>query len=141
MRGTFGEILVIHPARMDQREIEMIFQHALDRPGLRALFGRKALVEIEGVFLLDMGANKCRIAEAFFAIVYVRPFAFGRRHRRAPLGAVGHTGHSELHLGLHHEGAGIWKAECGAEGVENDHGRISFLTILSTAILLTTCCQ
>jgi hypothetical protein len=83
MRWPFGEILVVHPARVDQREIEMIFQHALDRPGLRALLGRKTLVEIEGIFFLDMGADERRIAETFFTILDIGDLAFWRAGRRA----------------------------------------------------------
>ncbi len=64
MRRSLLPVLVVQPARLQDREIEMILEHALDRPGLRALFGAQPLVEIEAVFLLDMGADEGRIADA-----------------------------------------------------------------------------
>ena len=37
MRRALGEIVRIDPARADQRPIDVVLDHALERPGLRAL--------------------------------------------------------------------------------------------------------
>src|SRR5207253_5962350 len=64
MRRTLGEILRIDPARADQRPIDMMLDHALERPGLGALLQAERRIEIEAVFALDMGADEGGVGNA-----------------------------------------------------------------------------
>ena len=61
MRRPLGKIFGIDPARTDQRPIDVMLDHSLERPGLRALLQIEAGIEIEAVFALDMRANEGRI--------------------------------------------------------------------------------
>ena len=63
MGRTLFEIHIVHPAVLDQREIEMVLEHALDRPGLRAFCMGQPGIEIEIVRALDMAADEGRIAQ------------------------------------------------------------------------------
>jgi hypothetical protein len=58
MRRPLGEIVRIDPPRADQRPINMMLDHPLERPGLRAFAQVKAGIEIEAIFALDMGADE-----------------------------------------------------------------------------------
>src|SRR5882724_9900420 len=98
MRRTLSPILVVDPAHLQDCEIKVVFEHALDRPGLRALLRAQTLVEIEAVFALDMGADEGRIAKAMRADPYEGDLALGCRIGRRAFESVGHTRHLEVHF-------------------------------------------
>ena len=50
MRRPLGKIVGIDPARADQRPIDMVLDHPLERPGLRARLQAERRVEVETVF-------------------------------------------------------------------------------------------
>jgi len=89
MRRPLGEILRLDPARADQRPIDVMFDHPLERPCLRALLAVEPGVEIEAIFTFDMGADEGGVGDALGIIVDIGqlPFRGGRRHR--PLLAIG----------------------------------------------------
>jgi hypothetical protein len=58
MRRPLGEIVGIDPSRADQRPIDMMLDHPLERLGLRAFAQVKAGIEIEAIFALDVGADE-----------------------------------------------------------------------------------
>src|SRR6185437_9563166 len=55
---ALGEIGVVGPTQMQERPIEMVLQHALDRPADRALLGAEAGIEVDAARALDMAADE-----------------------------------------------------------------------------------
>jgi len=138
MRRPLGEIVRIDPARADQSPIDMVLDHALECPGLRAFALAKARVEIEAVFLLDMRADEGRIGDAPPFIVDIGQLPLGRCRRHRPLFAIGKPGHPELDLGLGHERADFRQAEACAKTVEGDH--VGAPNFFNTRRRLAKCC-
>jgi len=76
-----GEILRLDPAEPDHREIQVIFQQPLDRPGLRSLVRIQARVQLHRVFPFDVGVDEGGVADHHAIVVDERHFAV-RRPRR-----------------------------------------------------------
>src|SRR5260370_42229649 len=124
MCRPLGEILRIGPTGTHQRPIEMMLDHPLKGPGLRALQRIQAAIEIEAVFSLNVGADEGRVRDLLAFVIDVRQLSIWRSGRERLLLAVGETGHLELDLGLGHERADFRQAETSAEAVENDHRKL-----------------
>jgi hypothetical protein len=135
MRRALQPVLIVQPAEVHDGEIEMIFQHPLDRPCLRPLGSRKAFVEIEMMMFFDMGADEGGIAHAVRAHLNEWHLALGRGLRGSALETVGHACHLELNLGFHHERAGIGQIESRAEAEKCNH-----VLLLLMALFLRTRC-
>src|SRR6202049_4365347 len=99
MRRPFGKVFSIYPPRADQRPINMVLDHPLERPGLRALLQIKRRVEIETVFAFNMRANEGGIGDALALIEDIGQLPLGRGRRYRPLLAIGKTGHLQLDFG------------------------------------------
>ena len=121
MRRPLGEILGIDPARADQRPIDVVLDHPLERPGLRALLQIKPGIEIEAIFAFDMGANEGGIGDALAVIVDIGQLSLGGGRRHRPLLAVGKPRHFQLDLGLGHKRADFGQAEAGAKAIKGNH--------------------
>ena len=121
MRRPLGKIVAIDPARADQRPIDMVLDHPLERPGLRARLQAERGVEIEAVFALDMRANEGGIGDALGVIDDIGQLPLGRGRRLGLFLAIGEAGHLQLDLGLGHKGADFRQAEAGAEAIEGNH--------------------
>lgn len=121
MRRPFGEIRIVDPACADQRPIDVMLDHAFERPGLCARLQAQRRVEIETVFSLDMGADEGQIGNGLAVIGDVGQLTLGRRRRHRLFLSVGEPGHLELDLGLGHEGADFRQAEPRAEAKKRNH--------------------
>ena len=121
MRRPLGKILGIDPARADQRPIDMVLDHPLERPGLRARLQAERGVEIEAVFAFDMGANEGGIGDGLGLVDDIGQLPLGRGRRLGLLLAIGKTGHLQLDLGLGHKRADFRQAETGAEAIKRNH--------------------
>src|SRR5579872_5549947 len=137
MCRSLGEVPIVHPARMQQGEIELIFQHALHRPGERALERVKTAIEIDAIGTLEMRADESGIGDDKPIIVDEGQLALRRGLRAAALPLVGKPRHLELHFRLHHERTGVGKAESRAEAEQCDHGMP--LTTELTLFLASLC--
>ncbi|MGY4423345.1 hypothetical protein ACVWY2_005794 [Bradyrhizobium sp. JR6.1] len=124
MRGPLGEIGVVDPARADQRPVDVMLDHALEGPGLRARLQAQRRVEIEAVFALEMGADEGRIGDRLAVIGDERQLALGRGRRHGLLLAIVEPGHLELDLGLGHEGADFRQAEARAKAKKRNHMKL-----------------
>ena len=62
MRRPLGKIVAIDPARTHQRPIDMVFDHPLEGPGLRARLQAERGVEIETVFGFGWARMKVELA-------------------------------------------------------------------------------
>src|ERR1700723_59596 len=96
MRGSLGKIFRIDPARAYQGPIDMVFDHAFERPGLRTLLQTKRRIEIEAVFALNMRANEGGIGDTLCLVVDIGQLSLGRGRRPGLLLAIGKTRHLEL---------------------------------------------
>src|SRR5439155_26355040 len=63
MRRALGKIVAIDPARADQRPVDMVLDHPLERPSLRTRLQAERRIEIETVFGFQMGANEGGIGD------------------------------------------------------------------------------
>src|SRR5258705_6055111 len=68
MRRPFGKVISIHPARADQRPIDVVLDHPLERPGLRTRLQAEGRVKVETVFAFEMRADEGGIGDAFTLI-------------------------------------------------------------------------
>ena len=140
MRRPLGKILGVDPARADQRPVDVVLDHPLERPGLRTLLQAQRRVEIEAVFAFDMRADEGRIGDTLDVIddEGQLPLRGGRRHR--PFLAIGEARHLQLDLGLGHERADFRQAETCAKTIEGNHtGAPDFFKRRPT--LATPCCH
>ena len=124
MRRPLGKVDGIDPARSNQRPINVMLDHPLERPGLRPLPQIKTGVEIEAVFGLNVRPNEGGVCNALGIIDDIGQLALGRGRRHRPLLAIAKPGHFQLDFGLGHERADFRQAESGAKSVEGDHARL-----------------
>src|SRR5258708_37146271 len=124
MRRPLGKVRIVDPARADQPPIDMVLDHPLKRPGLRARLQAEGRVEVKAVFGFEMGANEGRIGDAFDLVDDIGQLPLGRSRRPRLLLAVGQAGHLELDLGLGHERTDFRQAEAGAEAIKRNHARV-----------------
>ena len=140
MRRALGKILGIDPARADQRPIDVVLDHPLERPGLRARLQTERRVEIEAVFAFDMRANEGGVGNGLGLVVDIGQLALGRGRRHGLLLAVGEPGHLQLDLGLGHKRADFRQTETGAKAIEGNH--VEAPDFLSSRFRLSTpCCH
>ena len=120
MRRPLGEIIRVNPARSDQRPIDVVFDHALKRPGLRTRLQTERRVEVEAIFAFNMRADEGGIGDAFGVIDDIGQLPLGRGRRHRLLLAVGKAGHPELDFRLGHKRADFRQAEASAEAIKSD---------------------
>jgi hypothetical protein len=89
----------------------------------RALFGGKAVVKLDAVFLFDVPADEGRIRHLGAFIVDVGQLAFGRLEKARSVNAVRKASHLQQHFGFGHERTRIRKIKRGAERIQRDHCR------------------
>ncbi len=139
MRRPLGEIFTVDPARADQRPIDMVFDHPLECPGLRARLQRQRRVEIETVFGFEMGADEGGISDGLSLVDDVGQLPLGRGRRPCLLLAIGKTGHFELDFGLGHKGADFRQAEPGAKAIKGNHAGLPIFQDLPAKCACKTC--
>ncbi len=121
VEGPFGEIVLVEPARIDQRPIEIVLRHFLEGPSDRPLLGRHSLVEVDLILPFQVPADESRIGNPLAIIVDVRQLALRRLAKAGSVRPVSEAGHFQEHLGLGDERTWIRHAESGPECVERDH--------------------
>ena len=94
VRRPLGEIVGIDPARADQRPVDMMLDHPLERPGLRARLQAERRVEIKAVLSLDMRADEGRVGNTLRPVANIGQLSLRRtrRHRRRLCGLRGGCG-------------------------------------------------
>src|SRR5438132_1011782 len=121
MRGSLGKIVAVDPARADQRPIDMMLDHPLEGPGLRARLEAERGVEIEAIFGFQMRPDERGIGNRLGFIDDIGQLPLRRGRRPGLLLAIGKAGHLQLDLGLGHKGADLRQAETGAEAIKRNH--------------------
>ena len=71
------EVCVIHPARVDDGPVEMIFAHLLERPAEAALLWGQLLVEVDAIPLFEVKADERTVADDRAVVVDVGKLALG----------------------------------------------------------------
>ncbi len=118
---VLGEIIGIDPAHADQRPVEVMLDHPLDRPGLSALGEIETPIEIDVIFAFDIGADKGGVGNALSAVIDIGHLPFRRILRPCRLLLIGQAGHLELDFRLGNERADFRQAKACTCAVKDDH--------------------
>jgi hypothetical protein len=107
------EIVVMRPAGVHERPIQMVLGHLFKCPGRCSLLAGQAAIEIEAILFFDVPANQRGIGDALAVVVDIRQFALGSLAKSAAVGAIGEASHFQECCRLGNERLGSGRPNAG----------------------------